>query len=315
MLATRAADASSALVYVNQVGGQDELVFDGGALVFDPHGELLARGQQFTENQLVVDVDVKPVFRKRLLDPRGRAAGEPLPEILISSEPQAHDDTVSAEVAEPLPLVAEMYEALVLGTRDYVQKNGFTDVVIGMSGGIDSSLVAAIAVDALGAEHVHGVSMPSRYSSEGSKDDAREMAEALGIDYRTIAIEPAHAAFLEMLKPSFEGLAEDLAEENIQARARGVTLMALSNKFGWMVLATGNKSEMSVGYATLYGDMCGGYSVLKDVYKMTVFALSRWRNENLPVGALGPAGRAMPERVITKPPTAELKPNQTDQAS
>jgi NAD+ synthase (glutamine-hydrolysing) len=306
MLATRAADASSSLVYVNQVGGQDELVFDGGALVFDPHGELLARGPQFTENQLVVEVDVKPVFRKRLLDPRGRAAGEPLPEVLISSEPQAQDDAVSAELVEPLPLVAEMYEALVLGTRDYVQKNGFTDVVIAMSGGIDSSLVAVIAVDALGAEHVHGVSMPSRYSSEGSKDDARVLADTLGIDFRVIPIEPAHAAFLEMLQPSFEGLPEDLAEENIQSRARGVTLMALSNKFGWLVLATGNKSEMATGFSTIYGDMVGGFAVIKDVTKTLVYELCHERNRR---------GAVIPEAVLAKPPSAELRPDQRDDQS
>jgi NAD+ synthase (glutamine-hydrolysing) len=306
MLATRAADASSALVYVNQVGGQDELVFDGASLVFDANGEVVARGPQFTEQRMIVDLNVKPVFRKRLLDPRGRAAGEPLPEVLISSESQAAGDPVAPEIVEPLAPVAEMYEALVLGTRDYVHKNGFTDVVIGMSGGIDSSLVAAIAVDALGAQHVHGVSMPSRYSSEGSKDDAREMAETLGVDYRTIAIEPAHAAFLEMLQPSFEGHPEDLAEENIQARARGVTLMALSNKFGWMVLATGNKSEMATGFSTIYGDMVGGFAVIKDVNKTLVYELCRERNRRSPV---------IPEAVLTKPPSAELRLGQRDDQS
>ena len=306
MLATRAADASSALVYVNQVGGQDELVFDGASLVFDASGDLLARGPQFVDSRLIVDLNVKPVFRKRLLDPRGRAAGDPLPEVLISSETRAEDGPLLAEVVEPLSPVAEMYEALVLGTRDYVQKNGFTDVVIGMSGGIDSSLVAAIAVDALGAEHVHGLSMPSRYSSEGSKDDARDLADALGIDYRTIAIEPAHAAFLDMLSSSFEGLPENLAEENIQARARGVTLMALSNKFGWLVLATGNKSEMATGFSTIYGDMVGGFAVIKDVTKTRVYELCRERNRRSPV---------IPEVVLTKPPSAELRPGQRDDQS
>jgi NAD+ synthase (glutamine-hydrolysing) len=306
MLATRAADASSALIYVNQVGGQDELVFDGASLAFGASGELLARGPQFTESQPVVDLNVKPVFRKRLLDPRGRAAGEPLPEVLISSESQAEGNPRPAEMAEPLTPVAEMYEALVLGTRDYVHKNGFTDVVIGLSGGIDSSLVAAIAVDALGAEHVHGVSMPSRYSSEGSKDDARELADALGIDYRTIPIEAAHAAFLEMLKPSFEGRVEDLTEENIQSRARGVTLMALSNKFGWLVLATGNKSEMATGFSTIYGDMVGGFAVIKDVTKTRVYELCRERNRRSPV---------ISEAVLTKAPSAELRPGQRDDQS
>ncbi|MBV9283726.1 MAG: NAD+ synthase [Acidimicrobiia bacterium] len=307
MLATRAEDASSALVYVNQVGGQDELVFDGASLVFDANGDLLARGPQFVEHQQIVDLNVKPVFRKRLLDPRGRLTGEPLPEVLISSESHA-DGTphVTAGIVEPLGPVAEVYEALVLGTRDYVQKNGFTDVVIGMSGGIDSSLVAVIAADALGPEHVHGVSMPSRYSSEGSKDDARELAEALGVDYRTIAIEPAHAAFVEMLAPSFADMAEDLTEENLQSRARGVTLMALSNKFGWLVLATGNKSEMATGFSTIYGDMVGGYAVIKDVTKTLVYELCRERNRRAHV---------IPDAVLTKPPSAELRPGQRDDQS
>jgi len=306
MLATRAADASSALVYVNQVGGQDELVFDGASLVFDANGDLIARGPQFAERQLIVDMNVQPVFRKRLLDPRGRAAGAALPEVLISAESHAQDPPSSPEIVAPLAPVAEIYEALVLGTRDYVRKNGFTDVVIGMSGGIDSSLVAAIAADALGPQHVHGVSMPSRYSSEGSKDDARELADALGIDYRTIAIEPAHAAFLEMLEPSFTGLPEDLAEENLQARTRGVTLMALSNKFGWLVLATGNKSEMATGFSTIYGDMVGGFAVIKDVNKTLVYELCRERNRRSPV---------IPEAVLTKPPSAELRPGQRDDQS
>jgi NAD+ synthase (glutamine-hydrolysing) len=258
------------------------------------------------EERLVVDLNVKPVFRKRLLDPRGRAAGDPLPEVLISVESQAPEQPSPPEIVEPLSPVAEMYEALVLGTRDYVRKNGFTDVVIGMSGGIDSSLVAAIAADALGPEHVHGVSMPSRYSSEGSKDDARELADALGVDYRTVAIEPAHAALLEMLKPSFADLPEDLAEENMQARVRGITLMALSNKFGWLVLATGNKSEMATGFSTIYGDMVGGFAVIKDVTKTRVYELCRERNRRSAV---------IPESVLTKPPSAELRPGQRDDQS
>jgi NAD+ synthase (glutamine-hydrolysing) len=306
MLATRAADASCSLLYVNQLGGQDELVFDGASLAFDSNGDLLARAPQFKEHQLVVDVDVKPVFRKRLLDPRGRAMADALPEVLISNESQAEDDRRPAEVAEPLGRVAEVYEALVFGTRDYVRKNGFTDVVIGMSGGIDSALVTAVAADALGAEHVHGVSMPSRYSSDGSKDDAKAEADALGIDYRMIPIEPAHAALLEMLEESFAGRAEDLSEENLQSRTRGVTLMALSNKFGWMVLATGNKSEMATGFATIYGDMVGGYAVIKDVSKTMVYELARERNRRSPV---------IPEDVLTKAPSAELRPGQRDDQS
>src|SRR5258708_4104330 len=202
---------------------------------------------------------------------------------------------------------------MVLGLRDYVRKNRFPGVVLGLSGGIDSALCAAVAVDALGAERVHCVMMPSPYTSRDSLEDAAEVARLLGVDLRTIGIGPVMQAFEAMLAASFQGRAPDITEENIQSRARGVTLMALSNKFGWMVLSTGNKSEMSVGYATLYGDMCGGYAVIKDVYKMTVFALARWRNQSRPDNLLGPAGRVIPERVITKPPSAELKPDQTDQ--
>jgi NAD+ synthase (glutamine-hydrolysing) len=212
--------------------------------------------------------------------------------------------------------VEEIYEALVLGTRDYVTKNGFTDVVIGLSGGIDSSLVAAIAVDALGAEHVHGVSMPSRYSSEGSRSDARRLADVLRIDYRTIAIEPAHTALLQMLASSFEGRAEDLAEENLQSRIRGVLLMALSNKFNWMVLTTGNKSEMAVGYSTLYGDTAGGFAVIKDVPKTLVYRLCRMRNARAAASATERgSGEVIPEDVLTKPPSAELRPDQRDDQS
>ena len=260
MLATRAADASCSLVYVNQVGGQDELVFDGGSVAFDSDGELLARSPQFVEDLLVVDLDVQPVYRKRLLDPRGRPSDEQLPLVELARVTDVTSSTPDpttrrqAPIADLLGCDEEVYEALVLGTRDYVEKNGFSDVVIGLSGGIDSTLVAVIAVDALGADRVHGVSMPSRYSSDHSRSDAEKLASNLGIDYRTIAIEPAHAAVLEMLAPSFEGLEPDLTEENLQSRIRGQVLMALSNKFGWLVLTTGNKSEMAVGYATLYGD-------------------------------------------------------------
>ena len=208
----------------------------------------------------------------------------------------------------PLDPDEEVYRAIVLGTRDYLVKNGFTDVVIGLSGGIDSTLVAVVAVDAIGADHVHGVSMPSRFSSDHSRSDAQALAENLGIDFRTIAIEPAHVALLDMLAPSFGDRPADLAEENLQSRIRGVTLMALSNKLGWIVLSTGNKSEVAVGYATLYGDTVGGYSVLKDVYKTRVYDLCRWRNTQ------GPAP-VIPEGVITKPPSAELRPDQRDDQS
>ncbi|MFZ4720091.1 MAG: NAD+ synthase [Ilumatobacteraceae bacterium] len=308
MLATRAADASCALVYVNQVCGQDELVFDGGSMVFDADGRLVARAPHFTEHLMITDVVVEPVYRKRLLDPRGRRTERPMRLVTISDQPVPHPDVLSAAV-EPLPSAdQELYDALVLGTRDYVRKNGFTDVVIGLSGGIDSTIVACVAVDALGADHVHGVSMPSRYSSEGSRTDAQDLAERLGIDFRTVAIEPAFASYLDMLAPSFADRPADLTEENLQSRIRGTTLMALSNKFGWMVLTTGNKSEMAVGYFTIYGDSVGGYAVIKDVLKTRVYDLCRYVNER--------HGRLIiNESVLTKPPSAELRPDQRDDQS
>ena len=309
MLATRAADASCALVYVNQVCGQDELVFDGGSVVFDAEGRLVARAAQFVEELLITDVHIEPVYRKRLLDPRGRRTEIEMPLVHVSDASLGRDITPpAARVAPKLAPTAELYEALVLGTGDYVRKNGFTDVVIGLSGGIDSTIVACIAVDALGADHVHGVSMPSRYSSDGSKSDAADLAASLGIDVRTIAIEPAFSAYLEMTAASFQGKPADLTEENLQSRVRGATLMALSNKFGWMVLTTGNKSEMAVGYFTLYGDSVGGYGVIKDVLKTRVYDLCRYYNERV--------GRELiSERVITKPPSAELRPDQRDDQS
>ena len=306
MLATRAADAGCVLAYVNQVGGQDELVFDGASLFMDANGEVIASAPQFEEDQLVVDLDVTPVFRKRLLDPRGRATAAALPTVLVTDSTRAPAELLPRRHAPALPPVEEVYRALVLGTHDYVTKNGFTDVVIALSGGIDSSLVACIAVDALGADHVHGVAMPSRYSSAGSETDAEKLALNLGIDFRTIAIEPAHAALLEMLEPSFAGLPADLTEENLQSRIRGVVNMALSNKLGWLVLTTGNKSEMAVGFSTLYGDTAGGFAVIKDVPKLLVFALCRARNER---------SADIPEAVLTKPPSAELRPDQRDDQS
>ncbi|MGH9223278.1 MAG: NAD+ synthase, partial [Acidimicrobiales bacterium] len=305
MLATRAADASCDLVYVNAVGGQDELVFDGASLAVDATGAVVARARQFEEQVMVVDLDVRPVFRKRLLDPRGRATAPPLEEILISAESRAGGPPHPPVCAEPLAPVREVYEALVLGTRDYVRKNGFTDVVIGLSGGVDSSLVAAVAVDALGAEHVHGVLMPSRYSSAGSLTDAQALVANLGIESRVIEIEPIHAAVLGQLAPSFEGRQEDLTEENVQARVRGLLLMALSNKFGWLVLATGNKSEMAAGFSTLYGDLAGGYAVIKDVPKTLVYELARDRNTRAGLDVI-------PENVLAKPPSAELRVGQRD---
>jgi NAD+ synthase (glutamine-hydrolysing) len=309
MLATRAADASCALVYVNQVCGQDELVFDGGSMVFDADGNLVARAAQFVEELLITEVHIEPVYRKRLLDPRGRRTELEMPLVHVTDASLGRDVTPPVgRVAPTLEPAAELYGALVLGTGDYVRKNGFTDVVIGLSGGIDSTLVACVAVDALGADHVHGVSMPSRYSSDGSKTDAADLAKALGIDFRTIAIEPAFSAYLDMTSESFAGKPADLTEENLQSRIRGATLMALSNKFGWMVLTTGNKSEMAVGYFTLYGDSVGGYAVIKDVLKTRVYDLCRYYNQR--------AGREIiSERVITKPPSAELRPDHRDDQS
>jgi NAD+ synthase (glutamine-hydrolysing) len=311
MLATRAADNSVPIVYVNLLGGQDELVFDGASVVFDEDGHLLARARQFAPDLLVVDLDVRPTFRKRLLNPRDRARRPPLVEVLVS---EARAGAAPASVprthrVEPrLEIEAEVWEALVLGTRDYVAKNGFADVIIGLSGGIDSSLVASIAVTALGAEHVTGVLMPSRYSSPGSLSDATQLAENLEIRTLTVPIEPAHAAFLELLSEPFSGTEPGLAEENLQARIRGTILMALSNKFGSLVLTTGNKSEMATGYSTLYGDMAGGFAVIKDVEKTLVYRLSRWRNVTA-------GSEVIPEGVIDKAPSAELRPDQRDDDS
>jgi NAD+ synthase (glutamine-hydrolysing) len=305
MLATRAADASCALIYVNTVGGQDELVFDGASMVFASDGELVAALPQFEEKVAVWDLEVRPAYRKRLLDPRGRHRAPPLPEVMVSARGRQMSSAphMAAPQAQPLGPEEEIYTALVVGTRDYVRKNGFTDVVIGLSGGIDSSLVAAIATDALGPTAVHGVSMPSRFTGQNSNDDALELAARLGIDYSSVPIEPAHQAMLSMLEPAFTGTVAGLAEENIQSRLRGVVLMALSNKFGWLVLTTGNKSELAVGYSTLYGDTAGGFAVIKDVPKTLVYRLCRWRNA---------AGEVIPQRVLDKPPTAELRPDQLD---
>ena len=308
MLGTRAADASCTLVYVNQVGGQDELVFDGGSVVYDPDGHLLARSPQFIEDVSWIDLDIRPVFRKRQLDPRGRPYAPALPVEAISDSHRAEGAPLRPTVHHPLEPDAELYEAIVLGTRDYVQKNGFTDVVVALSGGIDSTLVTVVAADAIGPEHVHVVLMPSRYSSEHSVTDSEQLAANLGVHARTIPIEPGHAAFEQMLADSFEDHEVDLTEENLQSRLRGVTVMALSNKFGWLVLTTGNKSEQAVGYSTLYGDTAGGFAVIKDVFKTKVYELCRYRNEV--------AGKELiPESVITKPPSAELRPDQRDDQS
>ncbi len=286
-------------VYGNQVGGQDELVFDGSSFVLDAAGAVIAKAGHCVEELLVVDVDVAEVDVSvealfpvhTITGPTGRASAGS-----------------SARIApQPNPL-DELHDALVLATRDYVRKNGFTDVCLGLSGGIDSTLTAAIAADALGPENVHCVLMPSRYSSDHSVSDAVDFAERLGVSHRTIPIEPAHAAFLDMFAESFAGRDEGLTEENLQSRIRGVILMGLTNKFGWLVVTTGNKSEAAVGYSTLYGDTAGAYAVIKDVYKLDVYALALRYNER--------EGReVIPESVITKPPSAELRPDQRDDQS
>lgn len=283
----RVVESGLPLAYLNQLGGQDELVFDGGSFVLNADRSLALQMPAWEESLVVTTWT------------RGATGWH--------CEPG-----VQAELPTGL---AAIYHAMMLGLGDYVNKNRFASVVLGLSGGIDSALTAAVAVDALGADRVRCVMMPSRYTSQDSLDDAAGVAKLLGTQLDSIAIEDAVTAFGGMLSSLFAGRTADTTEENIQSRIRGVTLMALSNKFGPMVLTTGNKSEMSVGYATLYGDMCGGYNVLKDLYKMQVFALSRWRNANKPKGALGPAGTVMPVRVIEKPPTAELRANQKDEDS
>jgi NAD+ synthase len=284
---SRVVESGLALGYLNQIGGQDELVFDGGSFVLNP------------DRSLAVQM---PAWAEALTLTHWRRDGK-----RWVCEPGAKVD-----VPDGLEAV---YHAMMLGLGDYVRKNRFPGVVLGLSGGIDSALTAAVAVDALGSDRVRCVMMPSRYTSKDSLDDAAAVAKLLGTQLDNIPIEEGVKAFGAMLGPMFAGRAPDTAEENIQSRIRGVTLMALSNKFGPMVVTTGNKSEMSVGYATLYGDMCGGYNPLKDLYKMQVFALSRWRNQHKPAGALGPSGRVMPERVIDKPPSAELRANQKDEDS
>ncbi len=310
MVATRAADDLVCLAYVNMVGGQDELVFDGGSLIVDEHGRCVARGRQFEEDLVVADVDLDGVFRARLRDSRRRkeklsaedhVSRVVLPPIAAASPPLPERPTVA-----PLAPVDEVFQALVLGTRDYVRKNRFGRVVIGLSGGIDSSLVAAIAVEALGRENVVGVTMPSPYSSTGTRRDAKRLARNLGVEFLTLPIGTLLRTYKGTLAAAFKGLKEDVTEENVQARIRGNLLMALSNKFGWLVLTTGNKSEYGVGYTTLYGDMAGGFAVIKDVPKTLVYEVARHVNAR--------AGRALiPQSVFERAPSAELRPDQRDQ--
>jgi NAD+ synthase (glutamine-hydrolysing) len=316
MISTRASDNCAIVAYCNLVGGQDELVFDGGSLIFDQKGDLIVRGKQFEEDLVLSDLDMESVFRMRLHDPRIRRERTVINEEKNLKRVDLPDQINPVKRKSPLPKrdnkpldrLAEIYAALVLGIGDYVQKNGFKTVLIGLSGGIDSALTAAVAVDALGKKGVVGVTMPSQYSSKGSIEDSELLAKNLGIRLIQIPITDIFQAYLKTLSPSFKGLRPNVTEENIQARIRGNILMGLSNKFGWLVLTTGNKSEMSVGYCTLYGDMAGGFAVLKDVPKTLVYELAKYRNKK--------EGKAIiPKSVFVKPPSAELRANQKDEDS
>jgi len=292
----RVEETNVPISYVNLIGGQDELIFDGGSIVMRADGSLVAQAKMFEEQVLIADFAVAEARP---------TASEPLLVTGESSSSIAGLPPVVEAVPEPLE---ELWHALVLATRDYVHNNGFTDICFGLSGGVDSTIVAAIAAEALGPEHVHAVLMPSRFSSDHSVSDSEQLSINLGINYRTIAIEPGHAAFLDMLAESFDGLEPNVTEENLQSRIRGVTLMALSNKFGWLVLTTGNKSETSVGYSTLYGDTAGAYACIKDVWKLQIYELCRWYNERA-------GSEVIPEHILTKPPSAELRPDQRDDQS
>ena len=326
MLCTRAVDSACYIAYVNMVGGQDELVFDGQSLVISPDGEIESRGKAFQEDLLITEIDLDHVFRVRLHDPRRRK--DRLSQSL--DRPQWNQDDVlvrwkieeagrrqapggarpekkvlvKSPYTQPLDRLSEIYEALVTGVRDYVRKNSFREVLVGLSGGIDSALVAAIATDALGAEHVHGLFMPSMFTSQESYEDVLKLSGTLKVHVETIPIGAAFEQFLQILSPHFQDRPRDTAEENLQSRIRGLLLMALSNKFHWLVLTTGNKSEMSVGYQTLYGDMAGGFSVLKDVPKTLVYDLADFLNTR--------RSDTIPNSIIEKAPTAELRPNQKD---
>src|SRR5215831_13826138 len=313
MFATRARDNACFVAFCNAVGGQDELLFDGNSLVVDEEGHVLARARGFEEELLVVDIDPADAVGRRLRDVRRRALAReredlPQPPVVALGATREQVQAAPTRIAEQLGELEQMRLGLELGLGDYVRKNGFREIVIGVSGGIDSALTAALAVEALGANRVHCVSMPSRYSSEETRRDARLLAETLGTDFRELAIDGVYSGFESVLAASFAGREPDLAEENLQARIRGVLLMALSNKFGWLVVATGNKSELSVGYATLYGDMAGGFALLKDVFKTDVFRLARHLNER--------AGRELiPQSTIERAPSAELRADQLDEDS
>jgi NAD+ synthase (glutamine-hydrolysing) len=312
MLKVRALDNSCFVALCNAVGGQDELIFDGHSVILDDEGTVLARAAGFEEELLVCDIDPVAAVGRRLRDVRRRALARERVSVELTEielpPPRDQADVAPARIAEQHDDLEQMRLALELGLHDYVTKNGFGSVVIGISGGIDSALTAALCVEALGADRVHGVSMPSRYSSEGTRGDARRLAESLGIDFREVAIEPMVEAYAGALSDHFAGRESDLTEENLQARIRGTLLMALSNKFGWLVIATGNKSELSVGYSTLYGDLAGGFALIKDVYKTDVFRLSRRLNER--------SGRELiPQSIIDRAPSAELRSEQLDEDS
>ena len=316
MIATRASDNVAIFAYNNLVGGQDELVFDGHSLLIDERGNLITRGKQFEEDFIAADLDIEAVFRARLHDPRWRKespimgkTGWHQTKTIVSQTPANNPKPpLKPRHIAALDPVAEVYQALVLGTRDYIHKNGFEKVVIGLSGGVDSAIVATIAVDALGKDNVIGISMPSRYSSTGSVTDTQKLTQNLGIKLKSISIEKPFHAYLETLTESFAGAKPDSAEENLQARVRGNLLMALSNKFGWLVLTTGNKSEMATGYTTLYGDMAGGFAVIKDVPKTLVYKITKYRNAQAGFDLI-------PAAIIDKPPSAELRPDQKDSDS
>jgi NAD+ synthase (glutamine-hydrolysing) len=311
MLTARAADNLAIVAYNNMVGGQDELVFDGHGMIMNEQGKMIAQGPQFKEALIVVDLDLDSVFHARLIDPRSRVErylhkDEGRRSVSIPAVPrQERQKMRPTELTEPFEPMEEVFQALVLGTRDYVRKNGFGKVVVSLSGGIDSSIVACIAVEAVGVENVQGTFFPFRYTSKESAEDTYRLAENLGIPVIEIPIAPAYESMEKMLSGAFAGHASDVTEENLQARIRGNLLMSLSNKFNWLVLTTGNKSEMSTGYATLYGDMAGGFAVIKDVPKTMVYELCRHVNRR--------SGKELiPARVITKAPSAELRPNQKD---
>jgi len=310
LLKVRARDNCVSIAYVNLVGGQDELVFDGNSIVVNPDGSFLTKAPAFEEDLLICDIELDSIFRLQLKDQRLRnlrsiyKREETVKEIFLDYRIKEKLESIPQRIVLDITETEEVYRALVLGVKDYIHKNGFEKVVIGLSGGIDSSLTATIAVDALGNDNVKGVLMPSQFTSKESIEDALELAKNLGIETFTFRIDGLFNSYMDELSPVFEGLGWSVAEENLQARIRGNLLMALSNKFGWIVLATGNKSEMSVGYATLYGDMVGGFAVLKDVYKTKVYELAEYRNG---------ISKVIPDRVMKKPPSAELRPNQTDE--